>query len=180
MPLLEVTDLCGVLASLDDLHSWYVYAMIDQRRSYNMELLHSYCKHIVLQELRKRQKKSHARPYKVQPNDMAEGITKAALYAHFYPKGTCAKCKGLGFSLAKKCDNCGGKGVKEVNWAERVAYGFPMRPDLCRKWYIQSCEKYDRLVGSVLIDIQLDLVEALKKAQRDVIEYQRESNEKLF
>lgn len=57
-PLLDVTDLCGVLASLPDQHSWYIYAMIEQRRAYNMELLHHYFKSLVLQEMRQRKFKS--------------------------------------------------------------------------------------------------------------------------
>lgn len=175
-PLLDVTDLCGVLASLKEQHSWYVYALINQRRSYNMELLHVYCQQSIMQEMRSRNFKSS----KGAVSDIAYGITKAAIYAHFHPKGTCATCNGLGFKNATKCEPCNGKGIKEHKWSERVIYGFPLRKDLSRHWYAKVCERYDRLVESMLLDIQVDLVSALEKVNRQAIAYRREENKGLF
>lgn len=175
-PLLEITDLCGVLASLEDHHSWYVYAMIEQRRAYNMDLLHRYCQQIILQEMLKRKFKSKI----ITASEFAHGVTKAALYAHFHPKGKCKACNGLGFKAATRCEMCGGKGSREYNWSERVEYGFPMRKDLTRKWYLKSCSHYDRLVTSIMYEIQGDLIEKLTQIKRQAKAYRREENGDLL
>lgn len=175
-PLLEVTDLCGVLASLEDHHSWYIYAMIEQRRAYNMDLLHRYIQQIILQEMHSRNFASRL----IDSKDFAYGVTKAALYAHFHPKGKCKACNGLGFKAATQCEKCRGKGSQEYGWAERVEYGFPTRKDLTRKWYQQSCKHYDSLVGSILAEIQQDLIDKLYRVKQQAQHYKRLENASLF
>lgn len=177
-PLLDVTDLCGVLASLPDQHSWYIYAMIEQRRAYNMELLHHYFKSLVLQEMRQRKFKSK----KVESLDFAYGVTKAVLNAHFHPRGKCKSCQALGKISGVKCTVCNGTGraAPAQTWSEKVKYGFPLRKDLDRKWYHQSCGHYDQLLTSTLAQIQIDLESALQKVKRHAIQYRREENESLF
>lgn len=174
-PLLDVTDLCGVLASLDDYHGWYVYAMIEQRRAYNMELLHVHCQQLVIQEMRGRGYKSKL----VTVKDFSYGVTKATLFAHFNPRGKCGACNGLGFKLAVKCVKCDGRGAKEHNWADKLSYGFPLREDLSRKWYAQSCGHYDRFINSLLIEIQQDLIDKLDRVKKQAKQYKRE-NESLL
>lgn len=176
MPLLDVSDLCGILASLQEQHSWYVYAMIDQRRSYNMEKLHVYCQQLVLQEMRSRGFKSRI----INTQDFAYGVTKAALYAHFNPKSKCNACNGLGFKAASRCEKCNGRGSKEHSWAERVEYGFEMRKDLTRKWYQQSCQPYDNFIQSLIGEIQVDLCQQLERLKKQAIAYKRAENEELF
>lgn len=176
LPLLDVTDLCGVLASLPEQHSWYIYAMIDQRRSYNMEKLHVYCQQHVLQEMRSRGFKSRI----IKHQDFAYGVTKAALYAHFHPKAKCSVCNGLGFKAAKQCEKCRGRGSIEYNWSERVAYGFNDRPDLTRKWYQQSCQHYDNFISSLIGEIRADLEIKLKQIKQQAVHYKYSDNEELF
>ena len=175
-PLLDVTDLCGVLASLPDQHSWYIYAMIEQRRAYNMDLLHRYIQQLVLQEMSQRSFKSRI----VTAYDFSYGVTKAALNAHFTPKGKCKTCNGLGFKAATQCPTCYGRGSQEHNWAEKVEYGFPMRKDLTRQWYKQSCGHYDQFVFSVLADIEIDLCEKLIRIKQQAKQFKRMESESLF
>lgn len=176
LPLLDVTDLCGVLALLDEHHSWYIYAMIEQRRAYNMELLHKYIQQLVMQEMRKREFKSR----KVKLMDFAYGVTKAALFAHFNPRGKCKVCNGLGFKAAKRCEHCNGKGTREYNWSEKVQYGFPNRRDLTRDWYRKSCGYYDQFIESILHEIAAELSEKLNKVRRQAIAYKRLESAVLF
>ncbi|EOG9726789.1 hypothetical protein U2E72_13210 [Acinetobacter baumannii] len=176
VPLLDTADLCGVLASLEDHHSWYVYAMIDQRRSYNMELLHTYLMQLLLQEMLLRR----FYPKKVKPSEFAYGVTKAVIYAHFHPKGKCKACNGFGVVGAKPCVKCDGKGTKEHNWSERLEYGFPMHKGLTRSWYRIVCQPYDRFLESKLAEIQNDLHEKLLKLKKIEKAYRREENESLF
>ena len=175
-PLLEVTDLCGVLASLPEQHSWYIYAMIEQRRAHNMDLLHRYIQQLVLQEMYRKELKLRI----VTSKDFAYGVTKAALYAHFNPKGKCKACNGLGFKAAKPCNKCDGNGAYEHNWSEKVEYGFPLRKDLSRKWYQQSCGPYDNYVTSILIDIQIDLSEKLYQVKQQAKRFKYMESESLF
>lgn len=178
VPLLDTADLCGVLASLDDHHSWYVYAMIDQRRSYNMELLHTYLMQLLLQEMLSRR----FFPKKVKPSVFAYGVTKAVIYAHFHPKGKCRACYGLGKISSKACEKCDGKGIKEHSWAERLEYGFPLSEGLglTRSWYRVVCQPYDRFLESKLAEIQNDLHEKLLRLKKIEKAYRREENESLF
>ena len=169
-PLIEITDLCGVLAKLDDQHSWYIYAMIEQRRSYNMDLLHKYCQQLILQEMLLRKFKSRL----VMPNEFAYGITKAVIYSHFHSKGKCSKCNGLGRIGTKKCEKCEGKGFKEYTHAEKVTYGFPLRPDLSRKWYQQVCRSYDQFTESILIELRNDLISSLQSIKKQALQYKRD------
>ncbi|MDC4361040.1 hypothetical protein NQ651_17805, partial [Acinetobacter baumannii] len=173
---LDKVDLCGVLASLEDHHAWYVYAMIDQRRSYNMELLHTYLMQVLLQEMLSRR----FFPKKVKPSEFAYGVTKAVIYAHFHPKGKCRACNGFGKVGAKECDKCDGKGTKDHNWSERLEYGFPMKDGLTRSWYRIVCQPYDRFLESKLAEIQNDLHEKLSKLKKIEKSYRREENENLF
>lgn len=177
-PLLDVTDLCGVLASLPEQHSWYIYAMIEQRRAYNMELLHKYFQGLVLQEMLKRKFKSKL----VIPREFSYGVTKAVLNAHFHPRGKCKSCQALGKISSVKCTVCNGTGraSPEHSWADKVKYGFPLRTDLSRKWYQQSCGYYDQFLMSTLAQIQIDLDAALHKVRQQARQYQREENECLF
>lgn len=175
-PLIEISDLCGVLASLDDVHSWYIYAMIDQRRSYNMSLLHTHFEQLVLQEMIARKFKSK----KLSPREFTEGVTKAVIYAHFHHKGKCRACAGQGRKGAEKCKKCDGKGTQEYTRSEKINYGFPMRTDLSRKWYEGSCEHYDQLIESELAQIRDDLITGIKKIKHQALQYRREENEDLF
>lgn len=174
--LLDVTDICGLLASLDQRHSWYVYAMIEQRRCYNMELLHKYCEQLILQEMLKRK----FQPKKVGPSEFASGVTKAALYAYFNPKGKCHKCNGFGKIGIKKCPKCNGNGAREHNWLDRLRYGFPMRNDLSSNWYLKICSHYDSYVVSILIEIENDIIDALKLLKKQERIYRIQDNEVLF
>ena len=175
-PLIEITDLCGVLASLSDIHSWYIYSMIEQRRSYNMELLHIYFEQVVLQEMIQRKFKSR----KLSPVEFSKGVTKAAIYAHFQHKGKCGACNGVGRIGSTKCKKCDGKGSQDYTRTEKINYGFPMRHDLTRKWYQQSCEHYDQLIESHLLEIRDDLAKSLSKIKSQARQYRREENEELF
>jgi len=175
-PLLEVSDLCGILAKLPEQHSWYIYAMVEQRRAYNMDLLHRYCQQLVLEEMRRREFKSKI----IKQSDFAYGVTKAALYAHFHPKGKCKACNGIGYKAAKQCKKCEGGGSQWHNWADRVEYGFPLRKDLTRDWYRKSCQHYDNFVGSTLAEIQIDLMDKLKHIKTQERAYRREENVSLF
>lgn len=178
-PLLDVTDLCGVLANLPEQHSWYIYAMIEQRRAYNMELLHKYCQGLVLQEMRTKKFKSKL----VKPGEFAYGVTKAVLNAHFHPRPKCHTCQALGRISGVTCTVCKGTGraPQDHSWAKKVQYGFPLRKDLSRKWYQQSCGHYDQFLTSVLAQIQIDLSDALARVKRQAREYQRqEENGNLF
>lgn len=174
--LIDVSDLCGVLAALSDVHSWYIYAMIDQRRSYNMELLHKHFEQVVLQEMLNRK----YTPEKVKPREFAEGVTKAVVYAHFHHKGKCKACNGLGRKGAEKCKKCEGKGSQSHTWSERVGYGFPLREDLSRKWYRISCGHYDQTIESELLKISDDLYQAIRKIKKQALQYRREESEDLF
>lgn len=175
-PLLDVTDLCGVLASLPEQHSWYIYAMIEQRRAYNMELLHKYFQGLVLQEMLKRKFKSKL----VKAGEFSYGVTKAVLNAHFHPRGKCRSCQAIGKISSVKCTVCKGTGraSPEHSWADKVKYGFPMREDLSRKWYHQSCGYYDQFLTSTLAQIQIDLDAALYRVKQQARQYKH--NENLF
>ncbi|WP_111860945.1 hypothetical protein [Acinetobacter sp. CFCC 10889] len=176
-PLIEITDLCGVLAKLGEQHSWYIYAMIEQRRSYNMDLLHKYCQQVILQEMLLRKFKSKL----VKPSEFAYGITKAVIYSHFHSKGKCPKCNGLGRIGTKKCEKCEGSGNKEYSHEEKVSYGFPMRKDLSRQWYRQSCNHYDQFVECLLIELRNDLFFELDIIKKQALQYKRdEENADLF
>ena len=176
LPLIDVTDLCGVLASLEDQHSWYIYAMIEQRRAYNMDLLHRYLQQLVMQETHNRGFKSKL----LSSTDFAYGVTKATLYAHFHPKGKCKACNGLGFKAAEPCKKCEGSGTNEYNWSEKVEYGFPLRKDLTRKWYHQSCGYYDQFINSLLAEIRIDLHDALYRVKQQAKRFKREESAGLF
>lgn len=160
--LIDIHDLCGILASLDEHHSWYVYALIEQRKSYNMDLLHRYCQQILLQEMNRRKFKSKI----IKKDDCAYGITKAVLYGHFHSKGKCDACNGLGFKAKKRCIKCDGKGIASYKWAEKVSYGFPFRKDLTRKWYQSSCSTYDHYLQSILWEIHNEVAAKLSKVRR--------------
>lgn len=175
-PLLDEVDLCGILARLSDKHSWYVYAMIDQRRSYNMDLLHRYFTQVVLQEMLRKKYRSE----KVKASEFAYGVTKAVIHAHFNPKGKCGYCNGIGRIGTSLCSKCLGSGVKMHNWSEKLNYGFPMRSDLSRKWYRVSCGYYDQFIESFLIEIRSDLIESLHQHKLIEKAYRREVNECLF
>lgn len=175
-PLLDVTDLCGILASLPDQHSWYIYAMIEQRRAYNMDLLHRYCQQLVLQEMLERKLKLKI----ITTHELAHGVTKAVIYAHFHPKGKCNTCNGLGFIAAKKCEKCVGAGSIGHKWAERLEYGFPMRKDLSRQWYRKVCSHYDQLVESILIELQIDLAEKLHRMKKQARQFKEMDNASLL
>lgn len=175
-PLIETTDLCGVLANLEDQHSWYIYAMIDQRRSYNMELLHKYCQQLILQEMLLKKFKSKL----VKPSEFAYGVTKAVIYSHFNSKGKCPKCNGLGRIGKKPCEKCDGKGFREYSHSEKICYGFPMRSDLSRQWYRQSCNYYDQFIESFLIELRNDLIAGLSTIKKQALQYKREEETDLF
>lgn len=175
--LIENTDLCGILASLDEIHSWYIYSMIEQRRTYNMSLLHAHFKQVVLQEMLARRFKSKL----LKPSEFAEGVTKAAIYAHFHHKGKCGACSGLGLIGRSKCKKCDGGGSKEYSHSEKVNYAFPMRTDVSRKWYQKSCVHYDQIIVSELYEIRQDLLRSLAKVKSQALQYRRdEVNEALF
>lgn len=177
-PLIDVADLCGVLASLPDQHSWYIYAMIEQRRAYNMELLHKYFQGLVLQEMLKRKFKSKL----INHREFSYGVAKAVLNAHFHPRGKCKSCQAIGKISSVKCTVCNGTGraSPEHSWADKVKYGFPLRTDLSRKWYHQSCGHYDQLLASTLAQFQIDLIDELQKVKKQAKQYKREENENLF
>lgn len=179
VPLLEVTDICGVLAQLPEHHSWYIYAQIEQRRAYNMDLLHRYFQQLVLQEMLIRKFK----PKLIKPSEFAYGIAKAVLNEHFHPFGKCRSCQALGKISSVKCTVCNGTGRSKPDhsWSDKVKYGFPMRPDLSRKWYQQSCGHYDQFLKSTIATIQNDLVNALNRVKRQARQIKRaEENESLF
>jgi len=175
-PLLDKSDLCGVLANLSEKHSWYVYAMIDQRRSYNMDLLHRYFTQVILQEMLRKKYRSE----KVSASEFAYGVTKAVVHAHFNPKGKCGYCNGIGRVGTSLCVKCTGSGVKVHNWSEKLNYGFPMRSDLTRKWYRVSCGYYDQFIESFLVEIHSELFESLRQLKLIEKQYRREENECLF
>lgn len=184
IPLLDKADLCAVLAKLGRHHSWYIYAMIDQRRGYNMELLHKYLEQYVLAAMYERKFRSKL----VTPSEFAMGVTKAVVYSHFHPKGKCGKCSGLGYIGTSLCHNCGGTGTKEHKRSDKIKYGFPFNEHVSRKWYEKSCTFYDRLVDGLLVDIQLELKDELIKLNRIEKAYRRNdefaalaaANESLF
>lgn len=176
--LIDVSDLCGVLASLEDRHSWYIYAMIEQRRAYNMELLHKHFQYLIIQEMRAR--KFYVKTKEITIADLAYGISRAVVYAHFHHKGKCKECNGIGKKGAEKCKKCEGKGSVVYGWAEKVNYGFPYRDDLNRKWYQSVCGHYDSYVESLLYEINLELVMALSRIKKQALQYRRAENESLF
>jgi excinuclease UvrABC ATPase subunit len=180
VPLLDKADLCAVLAKLEGHHSWYIYAMIDQRRSYNMELLHTYLEQHVRAAMLERKFRSKL----VTPVEFAIGVTKAVVYSHFHPKGKCGKCNGIGRIGTSLCTTCTGTGTKEHKWTEKLKYGFPFNDRVSRKWYEKSCIYYDRLVESLLVAIQDDLRKELIKLNRIEKAYRRDDessvNESLF
>lgn len=181
IPLLDKADLCAVLAKLENHHSWYIYAMIDQRRSYNMDLLHRYLEQHVRAAMLERKFRSKL----VTPIEFATGVTKAVIYSHFHPKGKCGKCNGLGHIGTSLCHVCNGTGTKEHKWSEKIKYGFPFNAKVSRKWYVKSATYYDKLIEAVLVDIQLQLRNELIKLNRIEKAYRRNDemaaeNETLF
>ena len=171
-PLLDKSDLCSVLAKLGEQHSWYVYAMIDQRRSYNMQLLHIYFKQHVLQVMRERKYKSRV----AEPSYLAEGITRATIYTHFHPKGKCGKCNGLGRVGTSRCKNCDGSGNKSYSHVDKIRYGFPFSDKISRKFYERQCVFYENLINGILLELQDDLRRELRKLKIIEKAYRRDEN----
>lgn len=199
-PIITQEDLCGVLASFPEQYSWYIYAAIDQRRSYNMELLHRYFKQRVMQEMRN---KKYV-PKICTVSAFADGVTKAAVWAFFYSKGQCPKCVGDGgwnvrvwnknthkyYDEFELCPQCDGTGRKEYNWSERVNYGFyqiyldsiqhiekddskPPMP-FTRKWYTACCKNYDNFIREELTDMSRHLVAKIKHLKQQEMKYRSE------
>ncbi|WP_151721046.1 hypothetical protein [Acinetobacter ursingii] len=148
-------DLANVLAKLPEQHSWYIYAMIGQQVDKNIQKLEQYFFVKVINEMLLRR----FEPRKMTPSDFTQGVVKAAITAHFKPKGKCKKCNGIGFIGSKICKHCDGTGRNEYSMSEKVLIGFDCEKlKLSRKWYQNSCMHYDSLIQSEIAIIRNDLV----------------------
>lgn len=164
----DLDDVIGAIAHLPPLATVYIYAINetvsnDRKIKTNMAKLQvhfaSKLYGIIL--------KDNFKTRKVSQIGLADGIARAAIYAHFFARGQCKSCNGTGMVYtqgAKVCPDCFGKGVRMINNVEKTKIAFP-EVGFNRSWWCEYAQPYDEMVQNELVDLLVLVEDALGRVR---------------
>ncbi len=153
----DLDDVIGAIAHLPPLATTYVYAINetssnDCKIKTNIATLQVHFASMLFSKILKDNFKTR----KVSQIALADGIARAAIHAHFFARGQCRACNGTGIVFkdgAKRCEDCWGRGVREINNIEKTKIAFP-DVSFGRNWWCQYARQYEVIVLHGLGELQ--------------------------
>ena len=168
--LYDVDDVIDAIAHLPPLATTYIYSLNEtssngfQIKRYTTQLQSHFANMLYQQivsdgfECRK----------KLTQVALAHGIARASVHAHFNARGQCKACNGIGVIYkdgSKKCGDCFGKGVRQINDVEKCRLAFP-DVSFDRSWWGRYARKYETIVQdelNALLNILDHAIDDMKK-----------------
>lgn len=167
----DMDDVIDAIAHLPPLATMYIYALnesssnVGQIKRYTTQL-QSYFANLLYQQIVSDELECR----KLSQLALAQGIARASVHAHFNARGQCKACNGNGVVFkdgGKKCGDCFGKGVRQINDVEKSRLAFPdVKFD--RSWWGKYARKYETIVQDELNELLNTVDQAIDDMKKRV------------
>lgn len=168
----DLDDVIDAIAHLPPLVTTYIYAINECSSNDNpirkdMMRLENYFNNIIYQQI----VEDGFQTRKLTQQALARGIARAAIHAHFYAKGQCKTCNGIGIvfkdGTGKCCSDCWGKGISQINDVQKCRIAFPT-VKFNRNWWGQFAKKYEQMIRDQLYECLMVADQALHKMKNTI------------
>lgn len=152
----DLDDVIDAIEHLSPLATIYVYAINEcSSNDYQVERyktqLQMHFANILYQQIIEDEFETR----KIDQVALAHGIARASIHAHFYARGQCKACNGVGIIFnggSKRCEDCFGKGISQISDMQKSRIAFPdVKFD--RSWWGKYAKTYEYIVQDALNEL---------------------------
>lgn len=156
----DLDDVIDAIKHLSPLATLYIYAVNeclsnDNRIEKNKTQLQIHFGNILHQQIVEDEFETR----KISQQALAYGIARASIHAHFYARGQCKTCNGVGIVFkngSKRCKDCFGKGISQINDVQKCRIAFPTI-NFERSWWRKYARSYEYIVQDELNKLLMDV-----------------------